>query len=75
MTSCSNAMLNYQFYSKLKLLRDGNFIHFNLSALGPWGTPTYSKVLSGDKLFDPTTVFVMGVEFVWQDTSLNVCAL
>ena len=53
MTSCSNAMLNYQFYSKLKLLGDGNFIHFNLSALDPWGTPAYSKVLSSDKLFDP----------------------
>ena len=32
-------------------------------------------LLSSDKLFDPTTVFVMGVEFVWRDTSLNVCAL
>ena len=39
-------MLNYQFSSNLKLLGDGNFIHFNLTVLDPWGTPAYSKVTS-----------------------------
>ena len=32
-------------------------------------------LLSSDQLFDPTAVFVIEVEFVWRDTSLNVCAL
>lgn len=32
-------------------------------------------LLSSDKFSDPTAVFVMGVEFVWWDTSLNVYTL
>lgn len=75
MISCFNVMLNYQFSLKLKLLGDSNFILILLFWILEELQHIQKLLLSSDKFSDPTAVFVMGVEFVWWDTSLNVCTL
>lgn len=75
MISCFNVMLNYQFSLKLKLLGDSNFILILLFWILEELQHIQKLLLSSDKFSDPTAVFVMGVEFVWWDTSLNVYTL
>lgn len=75
MISCFNVTLNYQFSLKLKLLGDSNFILILLFWILEELQHIQKLLLSSDKFSDPTAVFVMGVEFVWWDTSLNVYTL